>query len=978
MNKRYLKAWMLCLMMLTALAATAQSLSKLEYWFDQQVGSRQSQSLSGYEQTLNLRPSTSGLKQGLHWLHVRVLGSDGTYSGISSKPFIKANPSDGNTLEYWFDEDYENHATTDISAAGELTEISTLLDLRSIEQFPIGFHRLNFRVATASGQHSAVASAYVMRVGGGEANGVEYWVDDDVDHSRYAEGAPTGDGQYLILDQLDMTKVSPGLHRLYYRASSLSNRNVGAVSMAPIMVKSRYTTEADDLKVTAYRYRVEGEPDFHYYTLLDPKAELTISKEIDVTLPPAPTRARSAAMEGDAGNGDQNILEFQVISSNGTHSETKTQAFTYNNHGNLLMELIYRAQRDGVVYIETRTEFNMESVELHLVRKNPYGESSEIKQKVSHFKNQLIWTDMPPVIGQYTYQAIIRFQDNPSDPSHYKTITSDPISVSLEKVADNKSNCSVTGTLEFSQFKNRESRELKVVCTDQNGVQQTTYTKHNKFTFEGLEEGLLVQFQIEDDVYECEKVHIIVKPQNDPITLKTFFKADAVDDVNSVDDILFVNEFYEHEGKILMNVGNTGKCDFRGKLALSVTQLVYNPVYDSYNNQKKIYLTEDILLPRSESYMVDIPLDKAKLPQYAEGVRKYIFYVLAQKEGEANWWLVEPMRGNTNAANPQIVEFGDGETLSPDQDQPGQVQGTSWTSKELKKAVDNVMSYLKDAKKMENVLGYSSVVESGHGGWWWFSSEANITKAFRSDLAEAIGQLPADTDPMADVREFYSHLHQDNTLCKYEQLFLYYKQAWDYIDNPSSKHNFFARLMSRYIDVNWQVANLACTFQTYDTDFDNRFENNSKFDVANLILHGSSWKNEISKVNDAINEITVVAIKADQKTKTEKLSVNTKVGDVKTSSDTKTKGIRISPKDHVRKQDLLRTHTYYYVLRIDWKNGRYSYIPLMIVSNFGLAEEPNQFATAKVPNIDFKTSETYWGESTANSLLLQKRLPTTQ
>lgn len=960
---------MLCLMMLTALAATAQSLSKLEYWFDQQVGSRQSQSLSGYEQTLNLRPSTSGLKQGLHWLHVRVLGSDGTYSGISSKPFIKANPSDGNTLEYWFDEDYENHATTDISAAGELTEISTLLDLRSIEQFPIGFHRLNFRVATASGQHSAVASAYVMRVGGGEANGVEYWVDDDVDHSRYAEGAPTGDGQYLILDQLDMTKVSPGLHRLYYRASSLSNRNVGAVSMAPIMVKSRYTTEADDLKVTAYRYRVEGEPDFHYYTLLDPKAELTISKEIDVTLPPAPTRARSTAMEGDAGNGDQNILEFQVISSNGTHSETKTKAFTYNNHGNLLMELIYKAQHDGVVYIETVTTFNMESVELHLVRKNPYGGSSEIKQKVSRFKNQLIWTDMPPVIGQYTYQASIRFQDNPSDPSHYKTITSDPISVSLEKVADNKSNRSVTGTLEFFQFKNRESRELKVVCTDQNGVQQTTYTKHNKFTFEGLEEDLLVQFQIEDDVYECEKVLIRVKPQNDPITLKTFFKADAVDDVNSVDDILYVDEFYWEKDKLKAHIGNTGKCKFRGKLAFSALPIIHDPIYSSYNNQKKI-ISKPTELDRSQAIPMEALVNVDWLPNYADGMRKYVFFLLAQKEGENHWWLVEPMRGK-NVTNPLLLDFRDLTSGENKPEQPGtDVEDSTpatWTNDALYKAVTEVNNYLKSACKIENIIGYGSVVSNG-------PKEAGIRQVFHEDLIKAIQTLTPGTDPMDAVRKFYAHLTKQKGLGKLEQLFKYYHQAWTYIQSAEGQNNFFAQLIRRYLDINADLAKKVATFdtKTFGSTFDNRFVKDNTYskynEASNLIFFNEQGSNiAIGKISDAISSISVYAVSTKEHTNEESLNVNTTQGDVTTVLAKKVPGIRISSLDRTDNKNN------YYILCINWQNGRTSYFPLLLDEDQGMTKEEGHLPyDPPIVNIGLRSLSSQWGSTTADYILLQK------
>lgn len=97
-----LMAW---LAMLLPLSSTAQQLTRYEYWFDNDVNVRQSGSLGGSTQAINLEIDASQLDVGVHWLHFRVLQSNGMYSPVTRSAFYKMPNGEVSMLEYWLDGD---------------------------------------------------------------------------------------------------------------------------------------------------------------------------------------------------------------------------------------------------------------------------------------------------------------------------------------------------------------------------------------------------------------------------------------------------------------------------------------------------------------------------------------------------------------------------------------------------------------------------------------------------------------------------------------------------------------------------------------------------------------------------------------------------------------------------------------------------------------------------------------------------------
>lgn len=183
------------------------------------------------------------------------------------------------TLEYWFDDHYDLRNTTSIAASDAEQELN--LDLRDNTKFPMGFHKLNMRV-TIAGKPSAVTSSAVLKLAAGKISQLEYWVDDDIANSKITNsktisGKASNDGgsTYQFFDDLDLTDVTPGYHRLYYRAVSNSKRTTSAISMTPIMVKSMYNNSTN-LTVTEYSIAVDDK---------EPKTMPVINQKEVVNIP---------------------------------------------------------------------------------------------------------------------------------------------------------------------------------------------------------------------------------------------------------------------------------------------------------------------------------------------------------------------------------------------------------------------------------------------------------------------------------------------------------------------------------------------------------------------------------------------------------------------------------------------------------------------------------------------------------------------
>lgn len=227
MRRIIIQGLLACLLALFPVMTLAQTLTRYEYWFDDDFDNRQSSSLSGSYKVLRLSIDTYFMPLGVHKFSFRVRQSDGHYSAISSSLFLKRMTAESTALEYWFDDNFDQRESISISDGPEEQQLT--LDLRNNTLYPPGYHMLKMRVTVAGQGVSSVCSSGVLKIAAGKVSTLEYWVDNDYTGVRTLS-AQTIEGGYIFTSDLDLSNVAPGYHKLHMRARSSSGRTASAVT----------------------------------------------------------------------------------------------------------------------------------------------------------------------------------------------------------------------------------------------------------------------------------------------------------------------------------------------------------------------------------------------------------------------------------------------------------------------------------------------------------------------------------------------------------------------------------------------------------------------------------------------------------------------------------------------------------------------------------------------------------------------------
>lgn len=227
MRRIIIQGLLACLLALFPVMTLAQTLTRYEYWFDDDFANRQSSSLSGSYKVLRLSIDTYFMPLGVHKFSFRVRQSDGHYSAISSSLFLKRMTAESTALEYWFDDNFDQRESISISDGPEEQQLT--LDLRNNTLYPPGYHMLKMRVTVAGQGVSSVCSSGVLKIAAGKVSTLEYWVDNDYTGVRTLS-AQSIEGGYIFTSDLDLSSVAPGYHKLHMRARSSSGRTASAVT----------------------------------------------------------------------------------------------------------------------------------------------------------------------------------------------------------------------------------------------------------------------------------------------------------------------------------------------------------------------------------------------------------------------------------------------------------------------------------------------------------------------------------------------------------------------------------------------------------------------------------------------------------------------------------------------------------------------------------------------------------------------------
>ena len=406
MSRRTFICIVCCLLCLFPALSQAQTLTRYEYWFDDNFGGLTSGSLNGSEAVLNTDIETDLLGYGVHKFSFRAKRSDGKYSAVTSSLFLKRPMAQSCQMEYWFDDNIDQRDIVSISNTEE--EQTFNLDLSDNAKYPMGFHKLNIRIAIAGEGQSAVYSSGVLKLSGGTATKLEYWVDDYA-NVQTIDGTLAENGKdYKFINDLNLGDVSPGHHRLYCRPVSENRITAGAVTSVPIIVKSRYNVSPDDVKMRLFTIAVDDEE-------------------------PVTINAQDSS--------DELVLNPYTINMRGlsTGNHTLKAHFWNTANAGVALEQTFRVNAIETPSVQLTAEENDGKVKLtfnavpngvkwFLMRKDASGVRVRVDKKAQDsYPSTITSIDTPPV-GQYTYMVRTYYTNANGEEQH---VNSDEVPVTV-------------------------------------------------------------------------------------------------------------------------------------------------------------------------------------------------------------------------------------------------------------------------------------------------------------------------------------------------------------------------------------------------------------------------------------------------------------------------------------------------------------------------------------------------------------------
>lgn len=197
--------------------------------------------------------------------------------------------------EYWFDGKVNDKVT--VSLAGSEQTIN--LDIPT-ENLDYGMHQLFFRARQSDGQYSSVSRSTFVKLQQGNYDRLEYWLDGDRTNIKKLVGTTTADG-IMMAGDFDLTGATEGAHRLYYRATNADGTVFSAISMKPVMVKSRYDNNVELGTIVKGYYSIDEEEPI-YFTDHKKGSEVTFEETIDMEKYEDGAHTLSLSFADDDGN----------------------------------------------------------------------------------------------------------------------------------------------------------------------------------------------------------------------------------------------------------------------------------------------------------------------------------------------------------------------------------------------------------------------------------------------------------------------------------------------------------------------------------------------------------------------------------------------------------------------------------------------------------------------------------------------------
>lgn len=786
--------------------------SQVEYWFDDDMAN--SKILTGHLSSdeggyiINADLDVSQLSVGMHRLNYRACDKENNlYGAIISSPVLKVPSGIASHVEYWFDDDIENSKILDgkLASSGDAYVFNNEIDAGSLS---MGMHRLNYRACDKENNlYGAVISSPIIKLSAGTATKLEYWIDNDRSNVHTINGELTSDGKdYKFVTDLDLGDVSAGHHRLYCRAVSNSKRTVTAVTMTPIIVKSRYNVEnTEDVTMTHYSIAVDDEEPL----ILDvpsPKEVTTIPYTLDARRFSAGNHTLTATFWNSLGLNVTDQSSFAVV-------EQKTPTVTLS-----------ATEEDGYV----KLSFNSIPNDVHYIvgRKDANGKARKVFETYnSNYPNNMNVVDHP-VAGNYTYYVRAVYTD--IDENKHG-ISSNEIPLTIETQNEATSKGCIVGRVIFDEQEIDLISAIRMIYAEfSDGDEKARIKPNGTFYRDGIPLGTKLTISIPDDdyyTYESVALEVTENTRNEVQIIKATRRKDNTVQVSNTDHDLVITSLRVKESPngFDIQVQNISGHTWRGHIKLiavrtedlekeqssskSVFQL---SAFKTYYDAGSTYIN---YLPNGEAQPVNIKI--TGIPASEDG-DTYSFFIISNENGEENILKLLDCSNTISITNP-LKQWIKGEEEFNYYGYRNELM--------FKEGVAEILSMMKQIDKgvgpftfalneIEDDLRQYEITHDSEG---FFGNLPDILKFFSVDLKNAVDDVKEFTNILGSAKKFYDYVktfeifNGDDYTAKYTKL-CQIVMDWAFDGNP------FAKIYSQYFEAVEHAYNTANSWSKHFND----------------------------------------------------------------------------------------------------------------------------------------------------------------
>ena len=333
-------------------------ISTIEYWFEDDAKHIGTTIIDAdYEDVQIVDLDLSDVEKfplGVHQLNMRVAVNGGFYSPVYSTLILRMpNGTGDSVLEYWFDENISKKAATPVNTKWSIAQ-ELDLDLTNAEYFPLGFHKLNMRIASNGNQYSPIYTAYVMKLPQGSTSQLTYWLDDDYKNGRHVVSSKVTNGLTTVfMPALDFSAAASGMHRLKFRITANGFDN-GVIYEVPVLITRRYNNDGVVTVVGESRWLDDVSP--MEYAVSNPQSIVTRSYTLDPSNFTVGQHAFHVQYKNSAQVwGEQNVTYFYKDAATGRLYEGIMPMETEGIEAMSTIAQVYYAYKDGTIFVDCQS-----------------------------------------------------------------------------------------------------------------------------------------------------------------------------------------------------------------------------------------------------------------------------------------------------------------------------------------------------------------------------------------------------------------------------------------------------------------------------------------------------------------------------------------------------------------------------------------------------------------------------------------------